>query len=92
MHQLIIRNIYCIFQQYSYDTSTATDEDHVDHQLIVDLRDMLDTINPLIAQLRMAGEQFVHSNERNKLKLRLLLQENAIEENTIYQPPRKLQD
>ena len=33
---------------------------------------MLDTINPLVGQFRMAGEQFVRSNERSKLKLRLI--------------------
>ena len=56
----------------TYDTSTATDEHPLDHQLTVDLRDMLDTINPLVAQFRMAGEQFVRSNGKNKLKLRLI--------------------
>ena len=44
----------------------------MDHQLTVDLRDMLDEINPLVAQFRMAGEQFVRSSERNKFKLRLI--------------------
>ena len=33
---------------------------------------MLDQINPLVAQFRMAGEQFVRSNERSKFKLRLI--------------------
>ena len=33
---------------------------------------MLDQINPLVAQFRMAGEHFVRSNERSKFKLRLI--------------------
>ena len=44
----------------------------MDHQLTVDLRDMLDSINPLVAQFRMAGEQFVASNKQNKFKIRLI--------------------
>ena len=33
---------------------------------------MLDSINPLVAQFRMAGEQFVASNKQNKFKIRLI--------------------
>ncbi|PWA92770.1 hypothetical protein CTI12_AA015920 [Artemisia annua] len=37
----------------------------LDHQLTVDLRDMLDSINPLVAQFHMVGEKFVASNKQN---------------------------
>ncbi|PWA49014.1 hypothetical protein CTI12_AA485780 [Artemisia annua] len=55
------------------DESTSTSETNVlDHELTIELRDMLDSINPLVAQFRMAGEQFVSAKNWSKFKLRLI--------------------
>nr|GFB46762.1 hypothetical protein CTI12_AA406300 [Tanacetum cinerariifolium] len=56
----------------SNDDSTSTNNKVIDHQLTVDLRDMLDNINPLVSQFRMAGECLVTSNDENKFKIRLI--------------------
>ncbi|PWA41436.1 hypothetical protein CTI12_AA553640 [Artemisia annua] len=56
----------------SGDPTTTSGTSALDHQLTVDLRDMLDSINPLVAQFCMAGEQFVASNKQNKFKIRLI--------------------
>ncbi|GKD35170.1 hypothetical protein Tco_1250679 [Tanacetum coccineum] len=39
---------------------------------MAELRDILDTINPLVAQFRMAGERLVTATQENKYKLRLI--------------------
>ncbi|GKD69582.1 hypothetical protein Tco_1323672, partial [Tanacetum coccineum] len=54
------------------DPSASTTNNEIDHDLTVELRDMLDTINPLVAQFRMAGEHLVTTAEENKYKLRLI--------------------
>nr|GEZ34650.1 uncharacterized protein [Tanacetum cinerariifolium] len=56
----------------SNEDSTSTNNKVIDHQLTVDLRDMLDNINPLVSQFRMAGERLVTSNDENKFKIRLI--------------------
>ncbi|GJW45254.1 hypothetical protein Tco_0074053, partial [Tanacetum coccineum] len=55
-----------------YEESASTTNHVIDHQLTIDLRDMLDTINPLVAQFCMAGERLVSADEENKFKLRLI--------------------
>ncbi|PWA78388.1 hypothetical protein CTI12_AA215590 [Artemisia annua] len=42
----------------SGEPTTTSGASALDHQLIVDLRDMLDSINPLVAQFRMAEKEF----------------------------------
>ena len=56
----------------SDETSPTTNKNVIDHELTVDLRDMLDQINPLVSQFRMAGEIFVNEHHQNKYKLRLI--------------------
>ncbi|PWA87092.1 hypothetical protein CTI12_AA128120 [Artemisia annua] len=57
---------------FSNDETTTSGTNDLGHELTAELRDMLDSINPLVAQFRMAGEQFVSAKNRNKLKLRLI--------------------
>ncbi|PWA46954.1 hypothetical protein CTI12_AA504520 [Artemisia annua] len=54
------------------DETITSETNDLDHELTVELRDMLDSINPLVAQFRMAGEQFASAKNRNKLKLHLI--------------------
>ena len=54
------------------ETSPTTNKNVIDHQLKVEFRDMLDQINPLVSQFRMAGEIFVNEHQQNKYKLRLI--------------------
>nr|GFB02851.1 hypothetical protein CTI12_AA260590 [Tanacetum cinerariifolium] len=49
----------------SNDDSTSTNNKVIDHQLTVDLRDMLDNINPLVSQFRMAGSTMNDSNKNS---------------------------
>ncbi|GJZ36303.1 hypothetical protein Tco_0582494, partial [Tanacetum coccineum] len=56
----------------SNDPSASTTNNEIDHDLTVELCDMLDAINPLVAQFRMAGERLVIATEENKYKLRLI--------------------
>ncbi|PWA73313.1 hypothetical protein CTI12_AA260590 [Artemisia annua] len=55
---------------FSNDATTTSGTSVLDHELTVELRDMLDSINPLVAQFRMVGEQFVSAKNRSKFKLR----------------------
>ncbi|GJT29014.1 DNA helicase PIF1, ATP-dependent [Tanacetum coccineum] len=49
--------------------STSSDKKKIDHQLTTEIRDMLDTNNPLVAKFRTAGERFVSKNlEKHKAK------------------------
>ncbi|GKB28915.1 hypothetical protein Tco_0868316, partial [Tanacetum coccineum] len=57
----------------SNDPSASTTNNEIDHDLTVELCDMLDAINPLVAQFRMAGERLVIATEENKYKLRLII-------------------
>ncbi|PWA44442.1 hypothetical protein CTI12_AA526410 [Artemisia annua] len=57
---------------YSNDETTTSETNDLDHDLTVELRDMLDSINPLFAQFLKAGEQYVSAKHRNKLKLCLI--------------------
>jgi hypothetical protein len=57
---------------YNNETSSSTTNNIIDHQLTVDLCDMLDQINPLVSQFRKAGEQFVKEPEENRYKLRVI--------------------
>ena len=61
--------ILCI---YSNDSTSTSETNVLDHELTVELRDMLDSINPLVAQFRMAGEQFVSAKNWSKFKLCLI--------------------
>nr|GEU44152.1 putative PIF1 DNA helicase/replication protein A1-like protein [Tanacetum cinerariifolium] len=54
------------------DPSASTTNNEIDHDLTVELRDMLDTINPLVARFHMAGERLVTITEENQYKLRLI--------------------
>ncbi|PWA93346.1 hypothetical protein CTI12_AA071990 [Artemisia annua] len=54
------------------ETSSTTKNNVIDHELTVELRDMLNEINPLVSQFRMAGEIFIKENQQNKYKLRLI--------------------
>lgn len=58
--------------KYSDETSSTTKRNVIDHKLTIELRDMLDEINPLVSQFRMAGEIFVKERKKNKYKLRLI--------------------
>ncbi|PWA81097.1 hypothetical protein CTI12_AA189780 [Artemisia annua] len=72
-HQMAYYSL-CI---YNNDETTTSGTSVLDHELTVELRDMLDSINPLVAQFRMAGEQFVSAKNRSKLKLRLIGQKDS---------------
>ena len=61
--------ILCI---YNNDSTSTSETNVLDHELTVKLRDMLDSINHLVAQFRMAGEQFVSAKNWSKFKLRLI--------------------
>nr|GEY76847.1 putative PIF1 DNA helicase/replication protein A1-like protein [Tanacetum cinerariifolium] len=50
----------------SNDPSASTNNNEIDHDLTFELRDMLDTVNPLVAQFHMAGERLVTTTEENK--------------------------
>ncbi|GJQ94136.1 hypothetical protein Tco_0005275 [Tanacetum coccineum] len=51
--------------------STSSSNNELDYQLTTDIRDMLDSNNPLVSKFRMAGERIRSSDDPN-LKLRLI--------------------
>ncbi|GKC59671.1 ATP-dependent DNA helicase PIF1, partial [Tanacetum coccineum] len=64
----IQNKIQCVSNE---ETATTTNN-AIDHALTIELRDMLDIINPLVAQFCMAGERLVTTNDENKFKLKLI--------------------
>ncbi|GKA46793.1 hypothetical protein Tco_0739676 [Tanacetum coccineum] len=52
--------------------TTSSGKKKIDHQLTTEIRDMLDTNNPLVAKFRMAGERFVAKKNQNNVRLRLI--------------------
>ncbi|GKB18825.1 putative PIF1 DNA helicase/replication protein A1-like protein [Tanacetum coccineum] len=55
----------------SKEASTSSNKHEIDFQLTTDIRDMLDSINPLVKDFRMAGERIKSSDDKN-LKLKLI--------------------
>ncbi|GJR15905.1 DNA helicase PIF1, ATP-dependent [Tanacetum coccineum] len=53
------------------EASTSSNKHEIDFQLTTDIRDMLDSINPLVKDFRMAGERIKSSDDKN-LKLKLI--------------------
>ncbi|GJZ48131.1 hypothetical protein Tco_0601963 [Tanacetum coccineum] len=58
-------------QAVSNGPSTSSSNNELDYQLTTDIRDMLDSNNPLVSKFRMAGERIRSSDDPN-LKLRLI--------------------
>ncbi|GKD98858.1 hypothetical protein Tco_1382755 [Tanacetum coccineum] len=61
-----------MIQCVSNDETSTTTNNAIDHVLTIELRDIIDTINLLVAQFCMAGERLVMTNDENKFKLRLI--------------------
>ncbi|GJT06054.1 hypothetical protein Tco_0840516 [Tanacetum coccineum] len=55
----------------SKESCTSSKDKKLDHQLATEIRDMLDSINPLVQKFHMAGERIKSSNDQ-RLKLRLI--------------------
>ncbi|GKD94931.1 hypothetical protein Tco_1374768 [Tanacetum coccineum] len=51
--------------------SSSSKNNDLDYQLTKDIRDMLDSINPLVKDFRMAGER-IRASDDKKIKLRLI--------------------
>ncbi|GKB34511.1 hypothetical protein Tco_0879453, partial [Tanacetum coccineum] len=58
-------------QAVSNGPSTSSSNNELDYQLTTDIRDMLDSNNPLVSKFRMVGERIRSSDDPN-LKLRLI--------------------
>ncbi|GJY15884.1 hypothetical protein Tco_0386306 [Tanacetum coccineum] len=56
---------------FSKESSTSSKDKKLDHQLATEIRDMLDSINPLVQKFHMAREGIKSSNDQ-RLKLRLI--------------------
>ena len=56
---------------YSNDSDTSSQKNELDFQLTKDIRDMLDKINPLVQDFRMAGER-IRSSDDEKVCLKLI--------------------
>ncbi|GJR11205.1 putative PIF1 DNA helicase/replication protein A1-like protein [Tanacetum coccineum] len=55
----------------SKESCTTSKDKILDRELATEIRDMLDSINPLVKEFRMAGERIKSSNDQ-RLKLRLI--------------------
>ncbi|GKB49987.1 hypothetical protein Tco_0900740 [Tanacetum coccineum] len=55
----------------SYAESSSSKNDQLDYKLTTDIRDLLDEINPLVKDFRMAGER-IRSSDDKKVSLRLI--------------------
>ncbi|PWA41403.1 hypothetical protein CTI12_AA552670 [Artemisia annua] len=58
-------------QAVSNGPSTSSNTNELDHKLTTDIRDMLDSINPLVKEFRMAGER-IRTKDDQSLKLKLI--------------------
>ncbi|PWA88781.1 hypothetical protein CTI12_AA117480 [Artemisia annua] len=73
----------------SDETSSTTKNNVIDHELTVELRDMLNEINPLVAEFRMAGkiiEEIYPDLKQN------LYKDNFFQEKSILAPTHELVD
>nr|GEW68867.1 hypothetical protein [Tanacetum cinerariifolium] len=63
---------HCVVVEVSNGESSSFRNNELDYQLTTDIRDLLDEINPLVQDFRMAGER-IRSSDDEKISLRLIV-------------------